>query len=565
MAKGDRIIVDALTRLESTAVLDFYKVYPDYKGKPSSYYNIHPGTVFGKGLYWQSELYYPIPVETEGFETSSNRKPNRPIFRISNRDSLITALLQNNNDFKNAKIERSRTLVQFIDDQNFEGGYNPWGETNANAEISLSTYYVSQKRQENKVFVEFELTTPLDLATSNVTNRRIFSKYCNWKYRGPGCEYTGKPIERADGRPFTEKISKELITEKEFDFKYADPDRQWSPNKTYLIGDVIYIVNDRVRIEDPKNPNIYRNLLVYYVCKASNLNKNPLYNSDDWDRDACGKNLGACGKRFSNTTDEFQTNFAKVENVPYSVAGRLYEQQNLNLGANLSDHIVAYNRLEANSRILLNFGDVLPALENQWGQTFGNDDNLKKGFTLCFNFAKLDIPNTRGVIPNRDDTLKKEYCLLSTRDYSDIRDDEPYRQITNFHDDMSITMDLHNCGELVLNVAELEPYINVQTVRAKKNKRHVLISREQLVDNGVELLATTNLLITVSKGRGAVGDVFFETNVWGVFQGGNQFIQEVVDGEVITTTEAIPGKSFFVTNRVDVPKYFRRVSFEGSF
>ena len=63
---------------------------------------------------------------------------------------------------------------------------------------------MGQKLQENKVFVEFELNSPLDLESFDVNYRSITAKYCYWQYRGEGCRYVGLPIERADGELFTD-------------------------------------------------------------------------------------------------------------------------------------------------------------------------------------------------------------------------------------------------------------------------------------------------------------------------------------------------------------------------
>ena len=91
-------------------------------------------------------------METEGFSVSAS-KVNRPLIRISNKDFFVTSLIKNNNDFANARVERRKTFVKFLDDENFDGG-NPFGESDATANVSVDFYLVSQKRQENKVFVE---------------------------------------------------------------------------------------------------------------------------------------------------------------------------------------------------------------------------------------------------------------------------------------------------------------------------------------------------------------------------------------------------------------------------
>ena len=91
--------------------------------------------------------------------------------------------------------------VKFIDDVNFEGG-NPFGEADPKAELTDETWLMGRKTQESRLFVEFELNSPLDLESFSVNSRSIISKFCYWQYRGEGCRYQGLPIERDDGEKF---------------------------------------------------------------------------------------------------------------------------------------------------------------------------------------------------------------------------------------------------------------------------------------------------------------------------------------------------------------------------
>jgi len=326
-------ITKAVFDMEPTAVIDFYRIYPNTVTKPKSYLNVHNGSVFGGGVYWQGELYSPIPMEAEGFSINSSGKPNRPIIRISNKDLLLTNLLSNNEDFRNAKVERRRTFLKFLDDDNFDLG-NPWGESDPKAEISVDIYFVSQKRQENKAFVELELTSPLDIESRNLTNRKVLAKYCPWNYRGSGCDYRGTAVERDDGKPFTygkdvgnqgsltnkeivniSKSSRDKATAEgrsflgmeryEKDFIFSNPKDLYDPQKFYNPGHLVYIVNDRVRIQDVNNPSIFRSSLTYFVCrKFARAGIDPRTNPEFWDRDGCGKKLNQCKKRFAKSSSQ---------------------------------------------------------------------------------------------------------------------------------------------------------------------------------------------------------------------------------------------------------------------
>ena len=202
MGQGQNKIASSLLDIQPTAVLEFYRVYPDTLAKPSLFIPIHNGSAFENNIVWQGIQYIPMPIEGEGFEINGNGQFSRPKLRIANKDYLITNLLQNNYDFKNAKIIRSRTFLKYLDDENFDGG-NPFGSQDFTAEISNDTYLVSQKTIENKLYVELELTSPLDLENFEVNSRLILAKYCYWQYRGHGCNYIGGPVEKEDGFGFS--------------------------------------------------------------------------------------------------------------------------------------------------------------------------------------------------------------------------------------------------------------------------------------------------------------------------------------------------------------------------
>ena len=202
MGQGQNKIASSLLDIQPTAVLEFYRIYPDTLNRPNVYIPLHNGSALENNIVWQGVQYVPMPIEGEGFEINGNAQFSRPKLRVANKDYLITNLLQNNNDFKNAKIVRIRTFLKYLDDENFEGG-NPFGSPDFTAEISNDTYLISQKTAENKLYVELELTSPLDLDNFEINNRLILAKYCYWQYRGHGCNYVGGAIEKEDGFNFS--------------------------------------------------------------------------------------------------------------------------------------------------------------------------------------------------------------------------------------------------------------------------------------------------------------------------------------------------------------------------
>lgn len=305
MGQGEDKIARSLLDLQPTAIVEFYRIFPDVINKPSLSIDIHGGSIFKNPITWQGVRYLPVPIEAEGFEITANGKLPRPKIKVANKDFLVTSLLQNNSDFKNAEIIRKRTFVKYLDDTNFDAG-NPFGEADSSAEISEEKYVIGQKTQENRVFVEFELTSPLDLENFEVNHRRILGKYCYWTYRGRGCRYEGPPINQEDGEGFkvagTGDPVVPLETSDQTEFNTNDAVFQWNPSRGYNISDISYIENSKVMIHPIGGgpPGTPLPMKTWYVCVSGNTGQRPEDNPTYWAKDGCNKKLSSCKLRFND-------------------------------------------------------------------------------------------------------------------------------------------------------------------------------------------------------------------------------------------------------------------------
>jgi lambda family phage minor tail protein L len=284
MPINDKISND-LIDLEPTAVLEFYKLYYDTINEPDSFYPFHPCSHgIENSVILNDVSYLPIAVEVEDFETNAFNRISRPRIRISNANLNISQVLRRKNDFKYAKLERIKIFLKYIDDANFEGGINPFGVADPTAEINKDTYIISQKLQENKMLVEFELTAPFDLENFTIPGRLVLSRYCYWQYRGIGCNYFGQPVCQENDQAFT------VIPTGTFNFQTSE--NEWNYGRSYNSGEIIYATTDK----DP-----YR---TWYVCKTEHRateNNHPSLDSSPWEKDGCSKVISSCRKRFSNT------------------------------------------------------------------------------------------------------------------------------------------------------------------------------------------------------------------------------------------------------------------------
>ena len=314
--EGKNEVASSLLDLQPTAALEFFQLFPDPITESTTRMNFHGGTLFGYVVTWQGVEYIPTALEGEGFETFGDKRLARPKIRISNKNNQITRLLQLYKDLVNAQVVRKKTFVRYLDDVNFDGG-NPFGAANPEAEISSETWLIGQKLQENKVFVEFELNSPLDLESFDVNYRSIIAKYCYWQYRGEGCRYEGLPIEQANGESFTDptggivvpayrSFSQDpLVGGNDVASFFTNPDAEYSINRKYEKGDVVILTNNKISIQPYQGyvTDEPVKLKTVYVCVSGNSGEAPENNPTYWQQDGCTKKLGACRKRFNETED----------------------------------------------------------------------------------------------------------------------------------------------------------------------------------------------------------------------------------------------------------------------
>jgi lambda family phage minor tail protein L len=332
MAQGQNRIASGLLELEPTAIIELFLLYFNTVDNPNAFIAFHGGSVYNQGIVWQGIEYLPIPVETDGFEVNANGQLSRPKMRISNKDYFATDLLLNNDDLQFAKVIRKRTFVKYLDDVNFDGG-NPWGEADASAELSNDTFVVGQKTAENKVFIELELTSPLDLENFEVNNRLIMSRYCSWHYRGNGCNYNGIPLATEEGES--------LIVGDPIDWFTNQALKEWSAQRYYSSGDAAYLENKKITIANLSNSSQSEFAKIWYVCQANHSGSSltiPDKNQSLWKRDGCNKKLDGCQLRFGKGSLEFgektvqrtanfvdftsRASFSKTNDIAYEIAYR---------------------------------------------------------------------------------------------------------------------------------------------------------------------------------------------------------------------------------------------------
>jgi phage-related protein len=345
-----------LMSFEPSALITLYTL--DYS---SSTYRFFPGVIeqpkdgkltgfpFAKELIYDGDKYFPIPCEDEGFEASVGNKFPRPKIRISNivnkfRDPnvneagsgylswhrFISTILRSYNELRNAKLKRKRVFVRFLDDENFEDG-NPFGVPNPYAFVEDSSWVIYQKTNENKFFVEFELSSVFDIETAYTPARRLSANYCSFNYRGEGCQYAGLPMRDKNNSWFQyyDKIVK-AYKDVSLNITSMLQAKEYDRTNKYVIGDVCYVSSEQnyCLTSSSSTPTYVVNgvnkdmtaLRTYYVCiqnHSPESPKEPGRYSAYWAVDSCGKQLDDCRLRFGNTANDLYSDIQRNYPLPF--------------------------------------------------------------------------------------------------------------------------------------------------------------------------------------------------------------------------------------------------------
>jgi lambda family phage minor tail protein L len=118
--------------------------------------------------------YIPVAFEAEGFEWTGQGSLPQPKIRISNVNKLLLASVISLNDMMGAKFTRIRTFRKFLDD-----GSTPDTASTYPKEI----YKINRKSIHNKIYLEFELASPMDQEGVMLPNRQCLKNMCTQRYR----------------------------------------------------------------------------------------------------------------------------------------------------------------------------------------------------------------------------------------------------------------------------------------------------------------------------------------------------------------------------------------------
>ena len=271
-------------------ILELYQI--NLKGKGEYYFHAGENGI-RKKIVFNGKEYEPIAMKVNGFEYKGDGRLPRPTMLIAN--SLGEMSLKNMffEDFISHKVTRIKTFIKYIDDINFPGNNNPYGEADIENAFSKDEYYVNQKIREDKYSCEYELVSILELQDMKLPGRRIMANHCSWIYRSiNGCGYND--IAVAD-------IRNKKIRNGGYDDNLIGPETHignvglgaasvWSPDVNYNVGNVVEV--------KPYGYNESTKPSMFFVCLQDNTNSDPRFDHERWVQDECSKDLQGCRLRF---------------------------------------------------------------------------------------------------------------------------------------------------------------------------------------------------------------------------------------------------------------------------
>lgn len=269
MSEGFKKILADVNRLEISARIELFVL--DATDIGGGILRFHAGTDKRTvPIVFQGNTYTPIPVSATGFEFRGKGELPRPKISFANVSGAFTSLVLSYRDLLGAKLIRKQTFSRYLDDQ---------PDADSTAEFPEETFTIERKANENKLVVEFELGTPLDVDGVDLPMRQISALVCPWVYRSGECSFA-QNIVVADilNNPLGQ---------------IAQHYRGLWQAKDAGGVDISYVLNDVVYLLSSGFKQFYI-LSVSQAVGAASLPPNPLI----WKSDQCSKRLIGCKLRF---------------------------------------------------------------------------------------------------------------------------------------------------------------------------------------------------------------------------------------------------------------------------
>jgi lambda family phage minor tail protein L len=127
-----------------------------------------PHTVGGStSVSFGGQVYTALPIGGSGWETSIDGAPPQPVLTVSNVNRFIQSYLSTYHDLVGARLTRITTFDKYLD-----SGSSP----NSTQVISTNTYLIEQKTRQNKVQIDFKLSSLIDAPQFKLPRGQVLRK-----------------------------------------------------------------------------------------------------------------------------------------------------------------------------------------------------------------------------------------------------------------------------------------------------------------------------------------------------------------------------------------------------
>ena len=282
MANTPQTVLAEQTKFAPSALLDLFILNGTNIGMSSIFYFCSSANGNLKPIIFNGVTYTPFPIEmTESSYDGKGTLP-RPKLTASNINGFISALLLQNDDLTGAMLTRRRVFARFIDAVNFPGSISPYSP-DPTAAYPDEPWVVNRKVSENQQYVQWELSSPLELENVKLPRRQIISNVCAapWKYRDTRtCGYAGLPVADSANKTFAGGYGMTVTDQ-----------GAYNAATTYAKGNAVFVYSSLPRLSGIK---------IYYVClNNGTVGVSPVGNPGAWVADACPKTCSGCTLRFA--------------------------------------------------------------------------------------------------------------------------------------------------------------------------------------------------------------------------------------------------------------------------
>jgi lambda family phage minor tail protein L len=195
-------IANDIRKPEVGEVIALYTLDTTVLGGSTYYFTRN--TDAGAAVVFNGITYLPIDFEFKENQYSQDTLP-RPKFKIANVSLTLQAEILAYNNLLGSTLTRTRTLRKYLDGE---------PESDSSATFQPDVYLLHKKTSHNKLFIEWELRSPLDNYRTLIPKKQVLREVCQFHYRiynGSGfttdtsnpCPYTGTDYFDRDGNPTT--------------------------------------------------------------------------------------------------------------------------------------------------------------------------------------------------------------------------------------------------------------------------------------------------------------------------------------------------------------------------